>query len=105
MAHVKITETDLAEGKIIEAILNLRQIVNRTRNDQTALDKDKRKQGYSKDLILVNQYFNVPQVGELIRDLWLLNTLQENIEYHKQREEHMKNGDEKDMPMPQYPDD
>ena len=54
---------------------------------------------------MVNQYFNVPQVGELIRDLWLLNTLQENIEYHKQREEHMKNGDEKDMPMPQYPDD
>ena len=46
----------------------------------------------------------MPQVGELVRDLWLLNTLQENVAHHKEREEHFKNGGgEKDVPAPEYP--
>ena len=61
MSYLDLAKKDLDNIQIIKAIVNLRVITNRNSRDQEENGKSKKKGGgLLKDLILVNQYFNVP---------------------------------------------
>ena len=100
MEQLLVVKKDLDDLNLLTAIINLRFVLNKSTRDKS----NSKGGGRAKDLILVNQYFSVPQIGEIIRDLWLLNTLSENIEYAKEKDAHIQeHGNDKNVPEPKYP--
>ena len=76
-AHIDLSGDNLTNQQIEGAV----QTLSRVRNTGPA----KQNQG----LILLDQYFAVPQIGEVIRDLLVLQSLSKTISKH-QLDEHLK---------------
>ena len=44
-------------------------------------------------IILLDQYFKIPQIGEIIRDIWVLQSFAESIQTTKEKERSYSPGD------------